>query len=109
MYTLVTDAEHQRSTGSGEKTQRNITASAVLSGSGHIPGKTWQVFIIENPATSAIWQTTQFKELLLLSGVGWDTTELCMHGLKDPVSKLPYRKGIPFYTTWTLTSWRLFL
>ena len=51
-------------------------------------------FVIENPATSAIWQTPQFREILLLSGVGWDSTELCMHGLKDPVSKLPYRKSI---------------
>ena len=29
-----------------------------------------------------------------MEGVRWDVTELCRHGMKDPVSKLPYKKSL---------------
>ena len=54
--------------------------------------KRW--FLIENPATSAIWQHKLFVEIMMLEGVTWDSTEMCMHGLKDPVSHLPYKKSV---------------
>ena len=30
----------------------------------------------------------------MLEGVTWDSTEMCMHGLKDPVSHLPYKTSV---------------
>ena len=30
----------------------------------------------------------------MLEGVAWDSAEMCMHGLKDPVSHLPYKKSV---------------
>ena len=41
-------------------------------------------FIIENPATSALWYTRCFQRLLRQSGVSYGTLDMCSCGMKDP-------------------------
>ena len=50
-------------------------------------------FIIENPETFRIWQTKEFRMLSMKNGVTWNVTDMCRHGMKDPFTKLPYKKG----------------
>ena len=62
-------------------------------------------FLIENPATSAIWKTRQFREITALQGVSWDSAELCMHGLRAQSRNCPTRRVCPSSTTLTQEFW----
>ena len=41
-------------------------------------------FIIENPASSALWYTRCFQRLLSQRGVTYGTLDMCSFGMKDP-------------------------
>ena len=56
--------------------------------------QTGNYFIIENPSTSRIWQTRQFLSIGALPNVQWKNTDLCMFGLKDPISQKFYHKRL---------------
>ena len=41
-------------------------------------------FIIENPASSALWYARCFQRLLSQHGVTYGTLDMCSFGMKDP-------------------------
>ena len=51
-------------------------------------------FIIENPETSHIWKVKEFLDLANIDAVLWNIVDMCRHGMKDPASKLPYKKSL---------------
>ncbi len=56
--------------------------------------RTGRKFIIENPETSHIWKVKEFCDLATMTNVVWNTVDMCRHGMKDPLSKLPYKKSL---------------
>jgi hypothetical protein len=54
--------------------------------------KRW--FLIENPTPSAMWKTAPMAELSALAEVSWDSLDMCCYGLRDPLSKQPYKKSM---------------
>ena len=51
-------------------------------------------FLIENPETSHLWKLKEMTTLLQKPGVTWNVADMCRHGMKDPGSKLPYKKSV---------------
>jgi len=51
-------------------------------------------FIIENPETSHIWKVKEFVGLSTLTGVTWNTADMCRYYMRDPVSKNIYKKSV---------------
>ena len=51
-------------------------------------------FMIENPSTSRIWDTKQFRAINHLPHASWENTDFCQYGMKDPSSGKPYRKRV---------------
>ena len=41
-----------------------------------------------------MWYQCDIAEILDHDGVTWGDLDMCMHGLVDPVSKLPYKQGM---------------
>ena len=52
-----------------------------------------QFFVVENPRPSRTWYQDDIGEILNQESVTWGDLDMCMHGLVDAVSKLPYKKG----------------
>jgi hypothetical protein len=50
-------------------------------------------YMIENPESSRIWEVSHFQTVIRSCGGNWDTADFCMFGMRDPVSKLPYKKS----------------
>ena len=48
--------------------------------------------MIENPATSRIWNVPVMVGVARLSGADWGTLDMCQYGMRDPSSKLFYKK-----------------
>ena len=48
-------------------------------------------FIMENPATSAMWYQRCFVRLLLENQVSWGTLDMCAFGMKDPYGYYYYK------------------
>jgi hypothetical protein len=51
-------------------------------------------FFFENPSTSNIWETKQFKAIYKLQNTTWSNTDFCMFGMRDPVSGKYYHKRV---------------
>ena len=54
-------------------------------------------FIIDNPKTSHIWEAPHFLQILNLHHATWDSLDMCMYGLYDPASGLPYMKSMSLF------------
>ena len=51
-------------------------------------------FVLEDPKTSKLWYQPCLNKLWKNPKVHTGDTDLCMHGMKDPVSKLPMKKSL---------------
>ena len=55
-------------------------------------------FVIENPSASQLWRWSPVYQLTQNESCHFITTHLCMFGLQDPDSGLPYRKSLGLLT-----------
>jgi hypothetical protein len=51
-------------------------------------------FVWENPLRSKMWSLPQVLNLSKMNNVTWDNLDMCVFGLKDPVSRNFYQKGM---------------
>ena len=68
----------------------------------HYQSSRWRHASLENPARSQAWNLDVVRDMISSSSLGCVQTDLCMWGLKDPLSGKYYQKCLQFVSTFNM-------